>query len=148
MTTMERSLIGILTVLGVILLAFWAGQDYGQTQERKAWESRINEERANAAADARQTERDQQAGVNDALRKQNRDLVGINAGLRIDLERLRKRPERSSGVPAGAGSTCTGASGADLSRGDAEFLVRLAARADRIRAALGACYEYADSLKQ
>lgn len=52
------------------------------------------------------------------------------------LKQLRERPLRSSQT-APNGKTCTGA---DLSREDAEFLVREAARADEVVANLNFCY--------
>jgi hypothetical protein len=56
------------------------------------------------------------------------------------LASLRDRAERSA-LPAsgGAAQACAGATGASLSRPDAEFLVGLAARADDLRAALERC---------
>jgi TolA-binding protein len=56
------------------------------------------------------------------------------------LAGLRDRAERPA-VPAsgGAAQACAGASGRELSRPDATFLVGLAARADELRAALERC---------
>lgn len=56
------------------------------------------------------------------------------------LASLRDRAERPA-VPAsgGAAQACAGATGAQLSRPDAAVLVRLAARADELRAALERC---------
>lgn len=62
------------------------------------------------------------------------------------LNGLRDRPERH--LPNDPGAVCKGASGAELSRPDAVFLTRLAARGDRLQVALEACYAYADSLKR
>lgn len=56
------------------------------------------------------------------------------------LAGLRSRAERAAVPASGAGAeTCTGATGAALSRPDAAFLVGLAARADELRAALERC---------
>lgn len=60
------------------------------------------------------------------------------------LKRLRDRPTRVVKSPT---TNCTGATGAELSREDAGFLTREAARADRLRNALKICYDYADSLQ-
>jgi len=43
-------------------------------------------------------------------------------------------------------SICQGATGKELSRPDAEFLTREAARADKIRLGLDICYKYADEV--
>jgi hypothetical protein len=45
----------------------------------------------------------------------------------------------------GAGATCSGSTGAELSRPDAIFLGGEAARADELRTALSACYAAYDS---
>lgn len=56
------------------------------------------------------------------------------------LASVRNRPERAA-VPASgaAAEACTGATGRELSRPDAEFLARLAGRADDLREALRRC---------
>lgn len=56
-----------------------------------------------------------------------------------ELGRMRLRAERR---PEAAASSVVGATGAELSRPDSEFLTRLAARADRLRAALGECQDW------
>lgn len=139
-----KQYIAIAAILALIG-AFAGGEWHGRQSERAKWEARINKERADAAEEARKSERAKQEQVNAALRKQNNELAGINAGLLDDLDRLRSRPGR---VSEGARPGCQGATGAELSRRDAEFLVRLAARADRLRAALAACYEYADTVSE
>ena len=58
------------------------------------------------------------------------------ARLESQLRELRSRPDR---LPAAAASTCEGATGRQLSREDSAFLVRLAAEADRVAAALVEC---------
>lgn len=71
------------------------------------------------------------------------EIRAIRDRLDVALDRLRKRPER----PATPSATCSGASGSELSGPDATFLEREAARADTLRAALRACYDYTDALK-
>jgi hypothetical protein len=59
------------------------------------------------------------------------------------IARLQSRPGRQPARPstaAPASPTCTGTTGAELSRPDAEFLVGEASRADVLRAALQQCY--------
>ena len=72
-------------------------------------------------------------------------LANIASERDAALERLRSRPDR---MPETAQAECQGATGAELSRTDAEFLTGLAARADELRQALTACYRYADSLQE
>lgn len=85
--------------------------------------------------------KDQQATLNTTLQGQVDEQRTINAGLADDLERLRKRTRR---MPEAARVDCAGSNRAELSAEDAGFLVREAARADELRAALNACYAYAD----
>lgn len=137
----------ILAAVIALIGSFMAGEYRGTHIERTAWEARIEKERADAAEAARKVEHDQQEKVNATLRKQNETLAGVNAGLRRDLDGLRNRPERPADLPATPRPSCEGATGAELSRTDAEFLVRQAARADEQRAGLVACYEFIDALK-
>jgi len=66
--------------------------------------------------------------------------------LDVALNGLRDRPERH--LPNDPGVNCKGATGAELSRPDAIFLVRETARAERLRDALDACYKHADAVKK
>lgn len=81
-----------------------------------------------------------------AITKAKDDQVrSINSRLLVALDELRNRPERRS-TTANNPTDCKGATGAELSRPDSEFLERLAARADTIRAGLEACERSYDSL--
>jgi hypothetical protein len=87
--------------------------------------------------------------LSDALileRVKNAEIKAIDGRLNIALGELRNRPERRTDVPETAGA-CAGATGAELSRPDGEFLERLAADADRQRAALKQCYEVYDKVR-
>lgn len=77
--------------------------------------------------------------------KHDEDLRAINTRLADALERLRKRPER---MPEPARAACQGATGAELSGPDAIAFVRLAARADELRAALGECQAWAETVSK
>lgn len=72
-------------------------------------------------------------GVLQREKQKNEILKSNNDRLAALVDSLRKRPSRQSGSAGskapGSGKTCTGA---ELSREDAEFLAREAARADRI----------------
>jgi hypothetical protein len=74
-------------------------------------------------------------GENATLLRKARDAEKdrISARLADAIAGLRNRPER---LPDTAAAACAGASGRELSGPDAEFLERLAAEADRLRAAL------------
>lgn len=106
----------------------------------------IAKQREQAAVEARATERKQQEAINEALRKQNEKLAGINSRLAADIDRLRQRPERPAGVSEAPRPGCEGANGAELGGSHAIFLRRFAALAARYDAALSACYEALDGL--
>lgn len=134
-------------LLGAVLAivgAFLAGNIHGHQSERTTWQAKIEEARAEASEVARKQEHAKQGKINEALRKENERMARINAGLAADIDELRNRPPRR--VPETTGTSCAGATGAELSGPDARFLVGEAARADRLRAALAACYEYADTV--
>jgi hypothetical protein len=84
-------------------------------------------------------------GITDA---KDRTLRRVRDGLLADLDGLRNRPDRVPDAGTAPRSACTGATGADLFRPDADFLVREAARADELRAELAACQqrEHADEV--
>jgi hypothetical protein len=134
-------LVAVLAIVGAAV----GGEFHGRSIERTAWEAKVQSARADAAEAAREEERQKQEGVNRALQEQNDTLAAVNAGLSHDIEQLRQRPARAS-VPRTSPASCKAATGAQLSREDAGFLVRESARADRLRAALVACYNYADTV--
>ena len=98
-----------------------------------------------ASETARLKEQELQAKTALITKAKDDKIAAINSRLAIALSELRNRPERPSAGGVDPGN-CKGATGAELYRNDAEFLSREAARADTIRAALGACYEQYDSL--
>ena len=86
-----------------------------------------------------------QEQIDELVKKYFTDTDAISRERDIALDRLRDRPTRVVGT---APTDCTGTTGATLSREDAGFLTREAARGDRLRNALKVCYDYADSLQE
>jgi hypothetical protein len=134
----------ILTVIGVAT----GGYLWGDSARNTKWLAKTETDKRKAIELALSTERANQEKANAAIRKQAADQAAINTRLRADLAGLRDRPERSGDLPAVSRPGCTGATGAELSRSDAEFLVGEAARADEIRAGLAACYAVIDGVRQ
>jgi len=122
--------------------AFFYGVKVTNTKWIAKTQTAINE----AVKEARSEEKIKQDKVNEILQTQIDDLNSINTGLNDDIIGLRNRPSRRV-VPDNPQTYCKGASGRELSREDAEFLTRQAARANTIRKALKACYAYADSIQ-
>lgn len=100
-----------------------------------------------AEAEYRAKEQAWQDSANQTTKAKDEAIQNIHARLDDALGELRKRPSRpaSGAVPA---STCDGkgGTGAGIYAEDAGFLVRESARADQLRAALGACYSQYDAL--
>ena len=117
------------------------GYAKGRTDANAKWQIEI----AKQAEAGRQKEQQLQEETNAIVSNLNVEKDAINARLNDALERLRQRPER---LPEPARVTCEGATGSELSGPDAGFLEREAARADQLRAALQAAYEYIDALER
>ena len=134
-------------LLGALISAIaliFGGYAWGSSAKNTYWLGRINADKAKAIEQALTTERNNQEKANAAIRQQAADQAAINNRLRSDLASLRDRPERTSNLPTVSGHSCSGTTGAELSRSDAGFLVGEAARADEIRAGLIACYAVID----
>jgi Sec-independent protein translocase protein TatA len=87
----------------------------------------------------------------DKIRKEkDAKIASLNTRLGTALSSLSERPQRPPSSSQGAPASCigAGATGAQLSREDAEFLVREAARADSLRLALGQCYKQYDAIRK
>jgi hypothetical protein len=78
-------------------------------------------------------------------RSKDAQIEAINSQYVDAISELRKRSSRSQAATVGQNST--GTTGATLFAEDAEFLIREATRADKIRIALEACYKQYDSIK-
>lgn len=72
------------------------------------------------------------------------EVAKISADRDAALERLRQRPQR---MPQPARAACQGATGAELSGQDSEFLTRLGAEADEVRSRLAECEAWIDAVK-
>ena len=70
----------------------------------------------------------------------------VQSRLNIALNGLRDRP--AVRLPEAARAACAGATGAELSRPDSEFLIREAARADSLAGDLRACKRYIDTVRK
>lgn len=91
---------------------------------------------------ARAKEADYVGKLAKAQESRNVEVARINRKHADTVASLRQRPERlatfASEVPS-APAACTGSTGAELARGDAEFLAGYAADAAKLEAALNQC---------
>jgi hypothetical protein len=86
----------------------------------------------------RQREEELTDKIDKIEKRKNGEIANVNARLRVALNELSERTSRNT--TSQNPTDCKGTTGTELSREDAAFLAREAARADRLRAALGACY--------
>ena len=151
----------MVNVVWTALAVFWlasAGR-VGYVQGAKSVRAELDAYRA-ATAMAQEQQREQaltreralQAKADEARKEVTREKTRIAAVQRDLADSLRKRPDRPSepGLPAPAGDrdAPAGCTGAELYRGDAQFLVGLAARADTLRLQLATCQAaYGQALK-
>ena len=79
-------------------------------------------------------------------RQKDAEIKSIGNRLQSALGELRQRQDRPSSTDTAR--DCKGTTGAELSRQDAEFLAREAARADQLRSALELCYRQYDTVRE
>lgn len=133
----------------VVLLWWGAAGRLALTNERA---DRAKEQKAQAAAIAKSqaealaTESTWKGRVYEQHRAKEIEVANIAAARDAALAGLRNRAPRRTDVPGAPATACPGATGADLSERDAGDLVRLAARADRLRAALGECQAWIETV--
>lgn len=134
-----------------VVLAFVANGFYwnahGSNAADARWTAKITAERLKATEAARVKETMWQGVINETSKQYLARIAGIRGNLDVALNGLRDRPERPGNLPDHPRTDCAGATGAELSGPDARFLASEAARADELRAGLGACYAYVDAVK-
>jgi hypothetical protein len=100
---------------------------------------------ANAYAQTRRIESELNQKIQKLERKKNGEIANVNARLRVALSELSERTSRAA--TSQSTTDCKGTTGSELSREDAEFLTREAARADRLRSALNICYQQYEEIE-
>jgi len=137
------------TLIGILGFALWTGTVflYGNGHGKKSIANAVNIATIEATKKARKEEQIKQEKVNELFKTQYDEVSNINNKLTSDIKRLHKRESRRH-KSEDTKSKCTGATGKELSKPDAEFLTREAARADKIRLGLKTCYNYADEIKK
>jgi hypothetical protein len=112
--------------LVILAVSLASAYGFGRSHANQAHKAAL----ADQLVAARRTEHGMQEKVDAARIQAQTEKVLIVAERDRALASLRNRPER---LPEAARAACSGSTGAELSRGDAEDLVRLAARADELR---------------
>jgi len=129
-------LIAYLVAVTLIFTAGWTINGW-------RYEKRIANERIAQEKVIQQKEAANQLAADQIRKDKDAQINAINDQLANALVQLRSRPSRSQ-YSTHVGQDGTGRS---LSAEDAEFLIREATRADKIRTALDACYKQYDEVK-
>ena len=135
---LNLKLIGIVAAVVVVFLAGWMGNGWRWEAKYVSLQKQYADAVIEANREARRQEQLLQAKADTELVNKNAEIQTIRTELDRALNELRKRPSRVP-VPNATGAA-KGATGAELSREDAGFLAREAARADALRAELNYCY--------
>ena len=143
------------TVLAVVCAygtGHWQGDTAGQAKVQAKWDREKAKQMAEYAENmrlAREKEQALQLGADNLRQEKDREIRNINARATALSNSLRNRPERpaeGSAVSSTAGA-CSGATGAQLAKGDAEFLAGYSADAASLKAALDQCVKQYESLR-
>lgn len=143
------------TVIAVVCAygtGHWQGDDAGQAKVQAKWDREKAKQIAEYAENmrlAREKEQALQQGANNLREEKDRELKKIADTNRILLGSLRNRPERPAEGSAVSSTTgaCSGATGAQLAKGDAEFLAGYSTDAASLKAALDQCVKQYESLR-
>ena len=142
----------VLAVVFAYGAGYWQGDYAGQAKVQAQWDREKAKQMAEYAENmrlAREKEQALQQGANNLREEKDRELKKVADTNRILLGSLRNRPERpaENSTVSGAASACSGATGAQLAKGDAEFLAGYSADAASLKAALDQCVKQYESLR-
>ena len=142
----------VLAVVFAYGAGHWQGDDAGQAKVQAKWDREKAKQMAEYAENmrlAREKEQALQQGANNLREEKDRELKKVADTNRILLGSLRNRPERPAegSTVSSTAATCSGATGAQLAKGDAEFLAGYSADAASLKAALDQCVKQYESLR-
>ena len=142
----------VLAVVFAYGAGHWQGDDAGQAKVQAKWDREKAKQMAEYAENmriAREKEQALQQGANNLREEKDRELKKVADTNRILLGSLRNRPERPAegSAVSSTASACSGATGAQLAKGDAEFLAGYSADAASLKAALDQCVKQYESLR-
>jgi hypothetical protein len=131
---------------------FYKGFSTGKAEVQQAWDKEKAEQYAAYAKgqeEARRREQEMQASADQLRKEKDAEIRNINARSLALANQLRDRPERpaQSSTASGAARACSGATGAELAKGDGEFLAGYAADAARLQAALDQCVKQYNAVR-
>jgi hypothetical protein len=143
----------VLAVVFAYGAGHWQGDDAGQAKVQAKWDKEKAKQMAEYAENmrlAREKEQALQQGADHLREEKDREIRNINARATALANSLRNRPERPAEGSAVSGSSgaCSAATGAQLAKGDAEFLAGYSADAASLKAALDQCVKQYESLRR
>ena len=132
---------------------YYKGNTAGKAEVQAEWAKEKAEQYAEYAKGqeaARAREQEMQAAADKLRREKDAQIKEINARATALTNSLRDRQERPAkdGSMSGTARSCSGASGAELAKGDGEFLAGYSADAARLQAALDQCVKQYNAVRQ
>lgn len=143
--TTNIRLILISLAASALFLSGWFINGWRWSNKYDSLVIQYKQEQIKAEKEARAKELELQAAIDSERTIKDEQVRHIRMQLDSTLDQLRQRSLRNS-KPLSA-SDSKGATGSELYREDAEFLIREAARADEIRAGLKECYASYDHVR-
>jgi hypothetical protein len=128
------------------LLIGWATNGWRLEARIASLQASYAEERGRVLAEARSRERSLLEASEKARKDRDARVKDLNTKLQSVTRELQSRQKRDSSNTTNA-AACSGATGAELSKEDAEFLAREAARADTVVENLNYCIALYNKLK-
>jgi alkanesulfonate monooxygenase SsuD/methylene tetrahydromethanopterin reductase-like flavin-dependent oxidoreductase (luciferase family) len=143
----------VLAIAGAAGGGYYKGNSAGQAEVQQAWDKEKAEQYAAYAKgqeEARQREQEMQQAADRLRREKDAEIRDINARTIALSNSLRDRAERPAQNDSVSGTprSCAGASGAELAKGDGEFLAGYSADAARLQAALDQCVKQYNAVRQ
>lgn len=132
---------------------YYKGNSAGKAEVHAEWAKEKAEQYAEYAKGqeaARAREQEMQAAADKLRREKDAQIKDINARATALTNSLRNRQERpaETSTVSGTARSCSGASGAELAKGDGEFLAGYSADAARLQAALDQCVKQYNAARQ
>jgi alkanesulfonate monooxygenase SsuD/methylene tetrahydromethanopterin reductase-like flavin-dependent oxidoreductase (luciferase family) len=144
------SLVAVIAAAGA---GYFQGSEHGKSSVQAMWDKEKAAqyaEYAKAQEEARKKEQELQANADQLRQEKDREIKNLNARATALTNSLQHRPTRTSeaGSVSDTSKSCSGASGKELARGDAEFLVWYATEAARLQADLNQCIRQYEALRK
>lgn len=144
----------VVLILGILFgthkVVLWKEVRKAVAETKEQMSAEYSKKLLEASELAREREQVMVSSADKIRKEKDAKIASLNTRLGTAISSLSERPQRPPSTPQGAPASCigAGATGAQLSREDAEFLVREAARADSLRLALGQCYQQYDAIRK